>query len=163
VSRPVGGESEGSSDGDTNGRWEKRMHVITVRRRTTAGPEAIWKLWQDVPSRIQWDDSLQYARLDGPFRAGAVGVAKLKDQPERRFEVLQCIPPRMYTDRFFLPMGSKMDWLHTVSDVDEDHDVTFDVSVHGPTSLILAPILKRILMRALPPTVDKLIVLAERG
>jgi siroheme synthase (precorrin-2 oxidase/ferrochelatase) len=55
-----------------------------------------------------------------------------------------------------------MDWAHTISEADGDHAVTFDISVTGPTSPILAPVLRRILRRELPPTVDKLIALAER-
>jgi hypothetical protein len=49
-----------------------------------------------------------------------------------------------------------------VSEADGERAVTFDVSVTGPTSPILAPVLRRILRRELPPTFDKLIALAER-
>ena len=48
------------------------------------------------------------------------------------------MPPRAYTDRFFLPLGAKMDWAHTVSEADGERTVRFDVSVTGPTSPILA-------------------------
>jgi hypothetical protein len=68
------------------------MHVITVTRRTSARPEAIWELWADVPGRRRWDDSFEYATVEGPFEPGATGVAKLKGQPERRYAVLHCVP-----------------------------------------------------------------------
>ena len=71
-------------------------------------------------------------------------------------------PPRAYSDRFFLPLGAKMDWAHIISQVDGERAVTFDASVTGPTSPILAPVLRRILRRELPPTVDKLVALAKR-
>jgi hypothetical protein len=138
------------------------MHVITVTRRTTAKPEAIWRLWADVLNRTRWDDALERITVEGPFQSGAAGIVKLRGQPERRFEVVQCVPPQAYTDRFFLPLGSKMDWAHTISEVDGERAVTFEVSVTGPTSPILAPVLRSILRRALPSTVDKLIALAER-
>jgi hypothetical protein len=138
-----------------------RMHVITVTRRTAARTGAIWELWADVQNRARWDDSLERITIDGPFRSGATGVVKLKGQPERRFEVLDCVPLQAYTDRFFLPMGSRMDWNHSVRDVDGEREVTFDITVSGPTSPILGLVLKRILGRELPPAVDKLIALAE--
>jgi hypothetical protein len=138
------------------------MHVITVTRRTTAKPEAIWRLWADVPNRTCWDDSLERITLQGPFQSGAAGTVKLRGQPERKFEVVDTVPPQTYTDRFLLPLGGKMDWAHTISEVDGVRAVTFDVSVTGPTSPILAPVLKRILRRELPVTVEKLIALAER-
>jgi hypothetical protein len=137
------------------------MHLITVTRKTSAQREAIWKLWADVPNRTRWDDALEYARIDGPFARGAPGSAKLKDQPERRFEVVNCVPLQSYTDRFFLPLAGRMEWAHSIREVDGGREVTFDVSVTGPTSPILGLILKRILRRELPQTVDKLIVLAE--
>jgi hypothetical protein len=55
-----------------------------------------------------------------------------------------------------------MDWAHTISEADGERAVTFDVSVTGPTSPILAPVLRRILRRELPPTLDKLMALAEQ-
>jgi hypothetical protein len=138
------------------------MHVITVTRRTAATPEAIWGLWADVPNRTRWDDALERITLEGPFQSGAAGSVKLQGQPERRFEVVQCVPPQAYTDRFFLPLGAKMDWAHTISEADGERAVTFDVSVTGPTALLLAPVLSRILRRELPSTLDKLIAVAER-
>ena len=138
------------------------MHVIAITRRTAAKPEAIWRLWADVPNRSRWDDALERITLEGPFQSGAAGTVKLRGQPDRRFEVVQSAPPRVYTERFFLPLGAKMDWAHTISEVDGERAVTFDISVAGPTSPILAPVLRRILRRELPPTVDRLIALAER-
>ena len=66
-------------------------------------------------------------------------------------------------DRFFLPMGGKMDWIHTLRRTDEGTEVGFDVSVSGPTAFFLGPIMRKILAKDLPPTVDKLVLLAERS
>jgi hypothetical protein len=139
------------------------MHIITVSRRTTAEPEAIWELWANVPDRTRWDDSLEYARADGPFERGMSGVVKLKTQPERQFEILDCVLLKRYTDRFFLPLGGKMDWIHTITEVEGGREVTFDVSVIGPTSLILRPIMRKILGSELTPTIDKLVAIAEKA
>ena len=57
------------------------MHVITVTRQTTAKPEAIWRLWADVPNRTHWDDSLERITLQGPFQSGAAGTVKLRVNP----------------------------------------------------------------------------------
>jgi hypothetical protein len=137
-------------------------HVVSVTRTTTASPEAIWNLWADVPNRTRWDSGLVWARADGPFQQGATGEIRLKDQPTRRFEVVEFQPPSRYTDRFFLPMGTRMDWRHSIDEVDHDRRrVTFRVEVSGPTALVLAPIAKRILDDELPQTVDRLTAIAE--
>ena len=43
------------------------MHIITVTRKTTAKPQAIWELWENVPERTRWGDSLERAQLRGRF------------------------------------------------------------------------------------------------
>jgi hypothetical protein len=139
------------------------MHILTISRKTTARPEAIWELWANVEARTRWDDSLEIARLDGPFQLGARGTVKLKGQPQRSFEIRECVPWQKYTDRFFLPLGGKMDWVHSITEVEGGRVVTFEVSAFGPTSLILGPIMKSILQRELPPTVEKLVTLAEQA
>jgi Polyketide cyclase / dehydrase and lipid transport len=107
------------------------MHIVTVTRRTAAKPEAIWRLWTDVPNRTRWDDALKRITVEGPFQSGAAGIVKLRGQPERRFEVVQCAPPQTYTDRFLPALGAEMDWAHTISEVDGERAVTFDTSVTG--------------------------------
>jgi hypothetical protein len=145
------------------GTW-RTTHVLTVSRPTTASPAAIWELWADVANRTRWDDGLEGARIDGPFQQGASGEVKLRDQPPRRFEVIECQPMRRYTDRFFLPLGTTMDWQHSVEERGPNQrQVTFRVVANGPTSLVLAPVLRRILEGELPQTVDKLINLAEHS
>jgi hypothetical protein len=65
--------------------------------------------------------------------------------------------------RFFLPLSGKMDWHHTIREAGGGREVTFEIEVSGPTALILAPIMRNILHDELPPTVEKLISLAERA
>lgn len=145
------------------GTW-RTTQVLTVSRTTTASPEAIWNLWADVANRTRWDDGLERARIDGPFRPGASGEIKLQGQPPRRFEIVDCQPMRRYTDRFFLPLGTTMDWHHRVAEAgDNQRQVTFQVVVKGPTSLAMAPVMRRILESELPRTVDKLVGLAEHS
>jgi hypothetical protein len=141
------------------------MHIITVTRKTTAAAAAVWGLLADYAGRTSWDDSLEEVTVapGTPFRAGATGSVKLKGQPARRFEILTCQPAEVYTDRFFLPMGGKMDWVHTLRQAGDELEVGFDVSVSGPTAFILAPIMRKILSKDLPPTVGKLVALAEQA
>ncbi|MFI9503118.1 SRPBCC family protein [Nocardia sp. NPDC052566] len=135
------------------------MQVITVTRTTTAAPEAVWELFADVAGRVRWDEALE--AMEGPFELGGRGWVKLKTQPRRNWEIIECVRPQRYTDRFFLPMGGRMDWVHSIETTDTGCAVTFDISVGGPTGIILRPIMRAILSKELPPTVDKLVALAE--
>jgi hypothetical protein len=136
--------------------------LTTVTRTTTASPEAIWDLWAQVPDRTRWDSGLEWATIEGPFELGARGEVKLVDQPAREFEIVEYEPMRAYTDRFFLPMGTHMDWHHTITELpDGQREVTFHVEVTGPTALVVGPIAGNILEEELPATVDELVSLAE--
>lgn len=139
------------------------LPVIEVRRETAAPREQIWELWADVPDRTRWDEGLEWARLDGPFREGSTGEVKLEGQPAREFLITSCEPMEGYTDRFFLPLGGKMDWRHSIRETEGGREVAFEVEVSGPTALVLTPVMKGILREELPPTVDKLVSLAEEA
>src|SRR5262245_44764455 len=39
---------------------------------TTAAPEAIWRLWSDVPRWPEWNADLERCELSGPFAAGSM-------------------------------------------------------------------------------------------
>jgi len=116
-----------------------------------------------VPDRTRWDADLEYARLDGPFRAGSTGEVKLNGQPARKFLITYCERLEGYTDRFFLPFYGRMDRHHTISETRGGREVTFRIEVSGPTALILAPIMRNILQDDLPSSVDKLLTLAEEA
>ena len=137
--------------------------VIEVKRETTATREQIWELWSDVPNQTRWDRDLEYAILDGPFRTGSTGEVKFKGQPPRKFLITYCEPLEGYTDRFFLPFYGKMDWHHTIEEIGGGREVAFRIEVSGPAALILAPIMRDILRDGLPPTLDKLVSLAEEA
>lgn len=139
----------------------RSMQVATVSRSTTATAEAVWELWADVPQRTRWDEGLEWIRSDGPFGQGTTGTVKLKGQPQRHFEVIEANRPTEYTDRFFLPAGTRMDWRHRIEQRPDGHYVTFTVRVQGPTALLLTPILRSILGEELPGTVDRLVTMAE--
>jgi hypothetical protein len=139
------------------------VRVIEVTRKTTATREQVWKLWAYVRNRTRWDSDLEYAKLDGPFRAGSMGEVKLEGQPARKFLITHCEPPPGYTDRFFLPFYGKMDWHHTIKETGGGREVTFRIEVSGHSALILAPMMRNILRDSLPLSIDKLVSLAEEA
>ena len=101
--------------------------------------------------------------LDGPFRTGSTGEVKLRGQPSRKLLITYCEPLEGYTDRYFLPFYGKMDWHHTIKETGGGREVTFRIEVSGPAALILAPIMRNMLRDGLPPSVDKLVSLAEEA
>ena len=135
--------------------------VIAVSRSTTASVDALWQLWADPANSPRWDRAVESSTHDGPFATGQTGTVTVAGQPTRRFVVLDCRPKTAYTDRFFLPAGGRMDWHHTIDDQGAQRTVTFRVTVTGPSSLVLRPILASVLQAELPATVDTFVRVAE--
>jgi hypothetical protein len=106
---------------------------------------------------------VEHAKLDGSFRAGSMGEVKLEGQTARKFLITHCEPLQGYTDRYFLPFYGKMDWHHTIKETGGIRKVTFNIEVSGPSALILALIMRNILRDSLPPSIDKLVSLAEEA
>jgi hypothetical protein len=138
--------------------WIKIIEVEQVSYN--ASLEQLWELW-DFDKRKAWDSSLEWVEADGKFELGQTGLLKLKEQPPRRFEIMEFEVNKFYTDRFYLPLGSKMDWRHTLEKTKNGIKIKWNVTVNGPSALMLLPIMKMILKEELPGTVEKFIKIAE--
>lgn len=139
------------------------MKVIEVTRTATkATPEELWALWADPHKGKAWDDAQEWASVSGPFGLGQTGEVKVRGQAPRRFKITEFEPYRVYTDEFYLPARARMVWRHLLNETRDGVQVTFRVEVAGPTAFLLQPVMKRLLERELPPTVEKFIAVAER-
>ena len=138
--------------------WIPVIEVEQISRHATL--EQLWKLW-DFDQRNAWDASLEWVKADGIFGPGQTGLLKLKEQPPRRFKITEFDVNRRYTDRFYLPLGGKMDWRHTLEKTEDGVKITWKVTVNGPGALLLFPIMSMILKEELPATVTQFIARAE--
>jgi polyketide cyclase/dehydrase/lipid transport protein len=46
--------------------------------RSTASPQAVWKIWSDTSGWPEWNPDVQSMALNGPFAAGTTGTMKTK-------------------------------------------------------------------------------------
>jgi hypothetical protein len=139
------------------------MKVIEISRiAKRATPGQLFAEWGDLPARKVWDKGIETIHGEGSFGLGMTGEIKVKGQPARKFEIVEFKENEIYTDRFFLPLGSTMDWRHTLRKVPEGVEVKWLVEVHGPTALLLLPIMKNILSGELPETIERFIAVTER-
>ena len=140
--------------------WIKIIEVERISNR--ADLEQLWELW-DFDKRKEWDSALEFVEADGRFELGQTGLLKLKEQPSRKFKITEFEKHRLYTDRFYLPLGGKMDWRHTLEETANGIKVKWDIRVSCPSALMLLPIMRIILKEELPKTVEKYIEIAEKN
>lgn len=122
---------------------------------------AVWRQYVDVERWSEWDDEVEWCKLEGPFVAGTRGKLKPKGGPTASFQLLEVEPNRRFHDRTSLPL-TKLDFEHLLEPVDGGVRVTHTVTFSGPLAFLFSRIIGRKKLEAgLPRAVGKLAARAE--
>ncbi|MEM1337344.1 MAG: SRPBCC family protein [Bacteroidota bacterium] len=73
---------------------------------TKASPQAIWKIWTDVPNWKDWDTGLKDASIKGDFVLGSKGTIISLEDRKSKFKVVKYTEGQSYTYKTKLPLGS---------------------------------------------------------
>lgn len=128
---------------------------------TSALPEAIWRIWTDVPNWKMWDDGLKAAELNGPFAAGANGVLIPDKGPKSTFTLTEVASGQSYTFRTKLPLGA----LHVrrfLTIQNGKTAFTHEIWFTGLTKGIFGRALGRNYRKILPDVMEKIRRIAEQ-
>jgi uncharacterized protein YndB with AHSA1/START domain len=63
-----------------------------------ATPEAVWRLWEDVPGWRRWNADLQRAELSGPFGAGSTITMVSPGQEPIELRIAEAVEPERFVD-----------------------------------------------------------------
>lgn len=74
--------------------------------KTSAPPEAIWRVWTDVANWKTWDDGLKTAELNGPFATDTKGILVPDRGPKSTFSLADVDPQHSYIIKTKLPLGT---------------------------------------------------------
>lgn len=128
---------------------------------TSALPEAIWRVWTDVPNWKVWDDGLKSAELNGPFVADTKGVLIPDKGPRSTFKLTEVLPDQSYTFRTRLPLGA-LYVKRFLSTKNGKTAFTHEVWFTGPTKGIFGRMLGRNYRKNLPDVMEKIRLIAEQ-
>lgn len=128
---------------------------------TTATPQTVWTLWEQVPRWTEWDDGLDEISLDGPFAVGTPGRIKPTGGPRLAFTLIELEPGKRFTDETKLPL-CRLRFAHALAaTADGRTAITITVSFHG----LLRPLFQRVIgsdiARELAGQTDRLARAAE--
>jgi hypothetical protein len=97
-----------------------------------ASPDTVWALWSNPARWSEFDPGITWARLDGPFVAGATVAVKPKGGPRSSIEVVAAEPLRGFTTLARLPLA-RMRFEHSLSPRGDGGTlVTSRLRVSGP-------------------------------
>ena len=136
------------------------MLIAETSHVAAADAGAVWALWADVGSWQEWDEGIEWCRVDGPFAAGSTGMLKPRGGPRVRFTLLEVQPGRGFRDRSHLPLAS-LDFTHTVELAEGGVRITHRVEATGPLGWLFGRMMGAGLRAGLPATVRALAARAE--
>lgn len=132
--------------------------------RTAASPEAVWRVWMDVPGWKAWDEGLKDARLaepGAPMKLGTRGTVTPKSGPDSAFAVTAFEEGARYAFETRLPLATLTVERSITSRAPTEfrHDVSFS----GPLAFLWSRLFGPGFRRALPPTLRAIGRIAESG
>jgi hypothetical protein len=125
------------------------MKIIRHTIETTATPEAIWKVWEDVENWNKWDHGIDFSTIEGPFRTGTKGKLKPKGGPLLSTLLTHVEPLRGFVDesKVFL---ARIIVSHHLERREEKTVVTHEIEMKGPFALLFAFLIGRTMKKNLP-------------
>lgn len=132
-------------------------HEVTTR----ATPEAVWAVWMNVPGWGRWDAGLKSASSPAPLALGVTGRIVPHNGPASRFVVSQFSVGKSHAFETALPLA-RLTVRRTIIGTDPTvirHDVSFSGLLAGFWAARFGPSFRQ----ALPPTMARLVALAEAG
>jgi len=127
---------------------------------TSAAPEAIWRLWADVPGWPTWNADIERITLDGPFAVGGrIEMTPVGEEPIE-LRIAEAAEPELFVDE--ADMGEiVVRTIHRVDPLDgERARVTYRMEITGPAADTLGPQIGPQISADFPQTMAALV---ERG
>ena len=128
---------------------------------TKAAKEKIWSLWTDVKNWNKWDDSVEYASLNGNFENGTRGALKTLNGPRSAFVLTDCVENKSFTSRSKLPLCT-MDFIHELAEENNGIKVRHRIKIYGPLEFVFKNVIGKNAAKNMPIAVKKLIDSAEK-
>jgi hypothetical protein len=110
------------------------MWRFECSEETGASRAAVWALWSDPSRWREFDKGVEWARLEGPFEAGARVKLKPKGGPKAVLEIVAAEPEQRFASLAKLPL-TRMHFEQELSDAGERRTrITARIRVTGPLS-----------------------------
>lgn len=137
------------------------MLIAQHTLETTALPANIWALWADVSGYKEWDDGIEWSKLNGAFKAGTSGEIKPRGGRAAVFTLAGIEDGRAFSWLVTLPF-TRMRFQHTMEPTDMGTRLTHAVELDGALAWVWARVLGPVYRTNLPAAMRKLARLAER-
>jgi hypothetical protein len=137
------------------------MIIAQHTLETTALPENIWALWADASTYKEWDDGIEWSKLNGEFKVGTTGELKPSGGRPIVFTITEMLEGRSFANLTQLSLA-RLRFHYTMEPTDMGTKLTHCIEVEGPLAWIWAQALRPAFQASLPAAMRKLARLAEK-
>jgi len=131
------------------------QHSVT---KNNLSKEQIWAVWSDVANWKDWDDDL--ISSEGNFINDSIIVLKPKNGP-RITASLVCKPYDSFTVKCGLPLGTKLEFSHFLTQTSSGLQITHGIMIKGPLTFLFKYFIGKTVQRNLPTAMNKLLLIAS--
>ena len=136
------------------------MLIIKHTLETTASPQDIWLIWQDVKNWNTWDHGIEFSTINGPFKEGTTGTLKPKGGP-LVYTKLTCVEPfKRFVDESNLFLA-RIIVSHEMTQSGDKTLVTHQIDMTGPLAFLFAYLIGRTMKKNLPQEMEAMVKKAE--
>lgn len=97
--------------------------------------EELWEVWRNVDQWHTWQNDIDYAKLNGEFKAGNSFLFKPKGGPKINIEIIELLPNRVFTDLTRFPLA-KMYGRHEFIPEGDTLEIKTTMSIEGALSFV---------------------------
>jgi hypothetical protein len=124
--------------------------------------EQIWSVWSDVNQWHRWQDDIEFARLDQPFRSGSTFDFRPKGGPTMKIELTEVVPGTAFTDLTRFPLARMLD-AHELVERTGAVEVRTTITLTGPLAFLWRRLVVDKIVRELPQQTARLVQCARGG
>src|SRR6266508_3792124 len=137
------------------------MWVHEHTAEAAASPTAVWQVLRNLDQWGSWDTSLEWVRLQGPFRVGSQVVMKPNGQDPITSVIAEATENRVYADQ--TSMGEiTLRFSHTLEPLESGGTkVTHRLEITGPAAEEVGPQLGPAITEDFPEAMEALLTRAE--
>ena len=129
---------------------------------TSASPEAVWRLWADVPRWPEWNADLAQAELEGEFREGNTIRMTSNDGDVVELRIAEAVEPERFVDEAELG-GITVRTTHRLEPAESERmRIVYRMEITGPDADTLGAELGPQISGDFPEVLEALARRAER-
>lgn len=136
------------------------MLITEYTVETTADPQDLWSIWQDVTNWNTWDQNIEYSTINGPFTEGTSGILKPKEGPSVRIKITSIDPMTSFTCESKLPL-CRIIVSHFLTVSKGKTKITHRFEIKGPLAFIFYHLIGHKIKKNLPEEMTAMTAQAE--